>query len=313
MKKGKRSSKINKRKRNSGRNKNTQNPAVSESQLTRKDILRYATPEQLKASVDDYFSRKPLLTPRLKNWEEDLPANSEKQVVPGQLIQVTEINDIWMEVPRYENTMWGLEWFGVIASILAFIIVIGMSIAIIFLPDFNFSSGYDISMIAILWGGGGIFLSMLILFLRMALFVPRDQPIRFNRKRQKIYIFEHHRKAWNPWAKWPTTVRVFDWADIHGEISHESDRLDQGFRLYGAICKPGTLKVTERVILNYSIYYIQLQRELWSHWCQYMQHQPVVMDPLCPPPGDGRPQKKAKSLWPEALDRESRTAPESDF
>ncbi|WP_300006113.1 hypothetical protein, partial [uncultured Cedecea sp.] len=76
--KGKRSSKINKRKRNSARNKNTQNPEVSESQPTIKDVLRYATPEELKASVDHYFSRKPLLTPRLKNWEEDLPANSEK-------------------------------------------------------------------------------------------------------------------------------------------------------------------------------------------------------------------------------------------
>ncbi|WP_300000910.1 DUF6708 domain-containing protein [uncultured Cedecea sp.] len=313
MKKGKRSSKINKRKRNSARNKNTQNPAVSESQLTIKDVLRYATPEQIKASVDHYFSRQPLLTPRLKNWEEDLPANNEKQVVPGQLIEVTEINDIWMEVPRYENIMWGLAWIGVIALIVPFIMAIGMSIEIILLDHFNLSNGSHIFMISALWGGAFIFLSMIILFLRMALFVPRSQPVRFNRKRQKIYIFEHHRKPWNPWAKWPTTVRVFDWADIHGEISHESDRFDRGFRLYGAICEPGTLKVTERFILNRAIFYIDFQRQLWSHWCQYMQHQPVVMDPLCPPPGDGRPQKKAKSLWPEALDKESRTAPESDF
>ncbi|WP_300000912.1 DUF6708 domain-containing protein [uncultured Cedecea sp.] len=301
---------MKKGKRKSARNKNTQNPEVSESQLTIKDVLRYATPEQIKASVDHYFSRKPLLTPRLKNWEEDLPANNEKQVVPGQLIQVTEINDIWMEVPRYENIMWGLAWLSIIVLIVPFIMAIGMPIAMIFSHNFNLFNGYQIGAIFILWGGAFILLSMIILNLRMALFVPRSQPVRFNRKRQKIYIFEHHRKAWNPWAKWPTTVRVFDWADIHGEISRETDRFEQGFRLYGAICEPGTRKVAERVILNYSIYYIQLQRQLWSHWCQYMQHQPVVMDPLCPPPGDGRPQKKAKSLWPEALDRESRTAPE---
>ena len=141
------------------------------------------------------------------------------------------------------------------------------------------------------------------------MFVPRDQPIRFNRKRQKIYIFEHHRKAWNPWVKWPTTVRVYDWADVHGEISRESDRYDQGFRLNGAVCKPGTHEVVERFILNRAVFYIEHQRQLWSHWCRYMQHQPVVMDPLYELPGDGRPLKN-KMYWPEALDIESRTAPE---
>ncbi|WP_373896484.1 DUF6708 domain-containing protein [Yersinia pseudotuberculosis] len=69
-------------------------------------------------------------------------------------------------------------------------------------------------------------LSITILSLRIVLFSPRDQPIRFNRKRQKVYIFDYHRKQWNPWVKWPTTIKVFDWADIHGEISHESDRYD---------------------------------------------------------------------------------------
>ncbi len=152
---------------------------------------------------------------------------------------------------------------------------------------------------------------MIILNLRMALFVPRDKPIRFNRKRQKIYIFEHHRKAWNPWVKWPTTVRVYDWADVHGEISRESDRYDQGFRLYGAVCKPGTHEVVERFILNRAVFYIEHQRQLWSHWCRYMQHQPVVMDPLYDLPGDGRPRKK-KMYWPKALDIESRTTPESN-
>jgi len=297
---------MSKRKRNSGRNKNAQNSEVSESKLTRKDILRDATPEQLKASVDDYFSRKPLLTPRLKNWEEDLPANNEKQEVPGKLIQVTEINDTWMEIPRYENIMWGGAWFGVITTIIPAVIFIWLTVDL-------YPLGLDFWTLLTSFLFLFFSFSMILLNLRMALFVPRSQPIRFNRKRQKIYIFEHHRKAWNPWAKWPTTVRVYNWADVHGEISRETDRYEQGFRLHGAICEPGTRKVTERVILSYSIYYIQIQRELWSHWCQYMQHQPVVMDPLYPPPGDGRPQRKVRKFpWSEALDRESRTAPEPD-
>ncbi|WP_312983581.1 hypothetical protein [Atlantibacter sp.] len=71
-----------------------------------KDSLR-AGPEEIKTAVDQYFYREPRLTPRLKNWEEDLPENHARQTVPGKLIQVNEINDIWMEIPRYENIMWG--------------------------------------------------------------------------------------------------------------------------------------------------------------------------------------------------------------
>ncbi|MDK9583876.1 DUF6708 domain-containing protein [Lelliottia wanjuensis] len=142
----------------------------------------------------------------------------------------------------------------------------------------------------------------------MALFVPRDQPIRLNRKRQKIYLFDYHRNHWNPWGKWPATVKVFDWADIHGEIGHESDRYDQGFRLYCAVCKPGTHEVIERFILNQAMSHPEPQRRLWSHLCQYMQHKPVVMDPVYP----GRPDnwKPRKNMcWPEDLEHESTTAP----
>ncbi|EPJ3205377.1 DUF6708 domain-containing protein [Citrobacter freundii] len=276
---------------------------MSKKNQRTKDILKQAKPEEINAAVDDYFSREPLLIPRLKNWEEDLPENNAKQSVPGKLIQVTEINDTWMEIPRYENIMWGGAWFSVFTSIIPVIALVWVNI-----KSYYFGFDIYIFMVSILFL---FFLfSMILLSLRMALFVPRDQPIRFNRKRQKIYIFEHHRKAWNPWVKWPTTIRVYDWADVHGEISRESDRYDQGFRLYGAVCQPGTRNVTERFILNRAVFYIEHQRQLWSHWCQYMQHQPVVKDPLYPSQhDDGRPRKR-KVFWPEALDIESRTAPE---
>ena len=90
---------------------------MSKKNQRTKDILKQAKPEEINAAVDDYFSRKPLLTPRLKNWEEDLPENNAKQSVPGKLIQVTEINDTWLEIPRYENIMWGGGWIGSIVCL----------------------------------------------------------------------------------------------------------------------------------------------------------------------------------------------------
>ncbi|MCO5781486.1 MULTISPECIES: DUF6708 domain-containing protein [Citrobacter] len=31
--------------------------------------------------------------------------------------------------------------------------------------------------------------------------------MRLNRKRQKIYIYEHRRSSWNPWTEWPVEIR----------------------------------------------------------------------------------------------------------
>jgi hypothetical protein len=259
-----------------------------------------ATPEEIQAVTDEHFSREPVLTPPLKNWEEDLPENNTKQTVPGKLIRVTEINDTWMEIPRYENIMWGGAWLSVITTIVPLVVVIWMCVD-------TFSIGFDFPTLLILFMFLLFSFSMILLSLRMALFVPRDQPIRFNRKRQKIYIFDYHRTAWNPWVKWPATVKVFDWAGVHGEISRESDRYAQGFRLYGSVCQPGTHNVIDRFVLNWAIFYIEPQRQLWSHCCQYMQHQPVIMDPIEPGrPDNWKPRKSM--LWPEDLDRESKTA-----
>ncbi len=258
--------------------------------------------EKMSTLLDNNVSSEPILTPRLKNWRADLPENTEQQIIPGKLIYVNEINDIWLEIPRYENIMWGGAWLGVVSMLIPTIIVTWM---IIDLYPFDF--GINILIMFLIFFLFSI--SMIVLNLRMALFVPRDQPIRFNRKRQKIYVFEHHRKAWNPWAKWPTTIKVFDWADVHGELSRESDRYDQGFRLYGAVCQPGTHTVTERFIFSHATLYAAPQLQLWSHLCQYMQHKPVVMDPIYP----GRPHNWAPRkgmFWPPALDAESRTAPE---
>jgi hypothetical protein len=262
--------------------------------------LSTATPEEIQAVTVEHFSREPVLTPRLKNWEEDLPENNTKQTVPGKLIRVTEINDTWMEIPRYENIMWAGAWLSVITTIIPAVILIWFNIKVYQLKLDLYIVSMSVLFLFFLF-------SMILLSLRMALFVPRGQPIRFNRKRQKIYIFDYHRTAWNPWVKWPATVKVFDWADVHGEISRESDRYAQGFRLYGSVCQPGTHNVIDRFVLNWAIFYIEPQRQLWSHCCQYMQHQPVIMDPIEP----GRPDnwKTRKSmLWPEDLDRESKTA-----
>lgn len=63
------------------------------------------------------------LIPQAKNWDEDLPEPTEEQRIYPRLIWVNEINDIWMEIPRYENITWGGLWFFAIISFFPLCIV----------------------------------------------------------------------------------------------------------------------------------------------------------------------------------------------
>lgn len=51
--------------------------------------------------------KKSRLIPQAKYWDEDLSEPTEEQRYYPRLIRVNEINDVWMEIPRYENHGWG--------------------------------------------------------------------------------------------------------------------------------------------------------------------------------------------------------------
>ncbi|MGG8469709.1 DUF6708 domain-containing protein [Rahnella sp. PAMC25617] len=150
--------------------------------------------------------------------------------------------------------------------------------------------------------------SPLALFtLKMYFVQPRDQPIRLNRKRQKIYIFEYKR-TFCPWLKWPTTIRSYDWADVRGEIRYSSDRYNMGFQLFGSVCEPGTNKVVTRFLIAKERSSQEMLCQIWSYLSVYMQHDSVTADPVeTGRPDDWRPRKADR--WPDDMERESTTAP----
>ncbi|KNC11393.1 hypothetical protein AC791_04060 [Klebsiella sp. RIT-PI-d] len=241
------------------------------------------------------------LTPQVKKWEDDLPEKDDlQQPIPPRLIRVNEINDIWMEIPRYENIAWGgLYLFSLISLYPIPLLLKSASLTYLFEDiGFKFTIGCFIF----------IFLSISLLFSRTAIFVPRGTPVRFNRSRQKVYVYEHQRSIW-PWKRWPTVIKVFDWADIHGEMVMQSGRYDYGHRLSCAVCKPGTCEVVDRFILSWTEGDNRVIRGLWHHCCLYMQHKPVPETPLLTrKPLSWTPVNTVR--WPAALDKESRTPPQ---
>jgi len=243
---------------------------------------------------------QPKLTTPIKNWREDMPNNHEPQLVPPQLRWLTMLNDIFLEVPLYSTIVWG----GMLASaVLMFIlgVVVGAF-------GFVIQGGYDdYAMTAIGLGGAFIFFCLMLFCLKMYFVQPRDQPIRLNRKRQKIYIFEY-KHTFLPWRKWTTTIRSYNWADVRGEIRYSSARYDSGYQLFGSVCEPGTNKVVTRFLIAKERSSQEMLCQIWSYLSVYMQHDSVTADPVeTGRPDDWCPRKADR--WPDDMERESTTAP----
>ena len=240
-------------------------------------------------------NEKSRLIKPIRGWSEDLPDPEEEQRVFPRLIRVNEINDVWMEIPRYVNHGWGFLWF-------AGFLGIGL---ILFLLDTLLEVGVfsDPTVILLFL----VFISMVFWCFRTVLFAARGAPVRFNRKQQKVYVYEQRRGI--PWFPWSTMIKVFDWADIQGERVQMAGHADWGHRIYCAVCEPGTYLVRDRFILTWTEGNIHEVYGLWSACCQYMQGKAVSDKPLrTHVPPSWTPFKTVR--WPEDMDKASKAVPE---
>ncbi|MFW7191361.1 DUF6708 domain-containing protein [Enterobacter sp. BNK-29] len=156
--------------------------------------------------------------------------------------------------------------------------------------------------------GLAAFIPMVVFVLKMSYVVPRDQPLRLNRKRQKLYLFNYNRSRL-PWLNWPVSIKVYNWADVYGEIMFSGVGGDRGYHLYGAICEPGTYNVVDRFLLAKEWEEREQLNQIWSYLCIYMKGESDLPEPRFKGrPDFWRPRKAEK--WPEDMERESTTAPQ---
>ena len=244
------------------------------------------------------MKRQSRLHAPVRYWDEDLPKQADDQKAPPQLIRVNEINDVWMEIPRYVNYGWGVQWFSTFMTLIAVIICV----VFVFIPSFP----SDLLSMFSVYLPVFIFFSFFIYCIKRVLFEPRGAPVRFNRKRQKVYVYEYQRSVW-PWKRWPVVIKVFDWADIQGERVQLAGHADWGHRIYCAVCKPGTHEVVDRFVLAWTVGNLRDAYSLWSHCCHYMEARPVPKNPLLTDkPADWTPFRTVR--WPSDVERESTTA-----
>jgi hypothetical protein len=245
------------------------------------------------------MKRQSRLDAPVRYWDEDLSKQADDQKAPPQLIRVNEINDVWMEIPRYVNYGWVGLWFMAIISLccLSFFLLSSHFISDMFYDVSSFIFNFLLL--------SPLYIAVIFCF-RSVLFEPRGAPVRFNRKRQKVYVYEYQRSVW-PWKRWPVVIKVFDWADIQGERMQLAGHADWGHRIYCAVCKPGTYEVVDRFVLAWTVGNLRDANSLWSHCCHYMEARPVPKNPLLTDkPADWTPFRTVR--WPSDVERESTTA-----
>ena len=114
-----------------------------------------------------------------------------------------------------------------------------------------------------------VFVPLGIFFLRLDLRLPKDRPIRFNRRQGKVYANDY---TWshNPFGRWGGGVKVFDWNTLQAEVTKQTSAsgevVTQRYALDLVACKPGTLEEVDRFRLQQGAMTTrQYEEHPWPH------------------------------------------------
>lgn len=188
-----------------------------------------------------------------------------------------------------------------------FVRLIGADAGILILPAF-------MTVVSIGSGIGGIGM------LRASICPPRDEPIRFNRKRGKVYLYRFHRGGPISRKGWGVCPTVFNWEDLRAESWSRMVPSPSGVPIFAwgvdvAVVAPDTHHVVDRFQLAGSD---ADGEHMWAMARAFMNQGLEALPQYPNPPRDWNndmpPYHLALRLapkvqWPADIDLESRTAP----
>ena len=256
--------------------------------------------------------KSPILNPPCSGWKQDFPSpTAQPQKKPcTSLLNSNYCNNIYLEVSRHSLNM---RWL-----LIPFIIPILVTFPI-YIPGIILSS-WNMGNLELFLGGifclaCGVW--SIACVTRYLISPPRDEPIRFNYARQKIYAYNFDMCWWNPFIPWPIKVVTYDWAQVRAERWRKQGTTLQGSHIVKvgimlSIVEPGTNNVIDR----FSLSNINDDESIWAYICTYMQHGSSAVPTPPPGPDHNNPPSyqliqrlSQKVKWPTGIDLESRTAP----
>lgn len=253
----------------------------------------------------------PLLKPPCTSWRKDLPRHYQtSDVTAGVREKIpNHLDEIYLEVPRESVAMRGVMLVMTVPVVLFALYSPMMIVDSVRLQSVEFFFITVFVMILGVWTAA--------IGIKTVLFPPRDEPIRFNRARQKIYAYNFQHCWWKPFGKWGVIPVSYEWSQVHAERWSQVGMLSNGGLIFKwgvtlSIVAPGTYDVIDRFNLSS----MNADEQAWAYICAYMQDGPSALpSPL--PPKDHNDllwyefalRLAPKVVWPHDMDLESRTAP----
>ncbi len=255
--------------------------------------------------------KRPELIPPCSGWKEDLPRPDELPVVLPTLGFDTpnHQDEVFLELPRGSALIRGLMiWFALIVS--AMLADVSWDyLAVERTPMLDEWLIFAFGLFLCVWS--------IPIFWKFDAAPPRDQPLRFNRARNRIYAYNFNYRWWNPFERWRVEPVAYDWSQVRAERWLKRGATAQGGLVIKggvvlSIVKPGTNEVIDRFPLTT----MGADEHAWAYICTYMQQGPDALPPPGPPKNHNDvPWYNAALLlapkvnWPADMDLESRTAP----
>jgi hypothetical protein len=259
----------------------------------------------------------PFLEQPAPGWKHDLPGpNEPPSSTPYPAIlsnPPNHVDNIYLELPRSTLMVRGLcIWMAISLFLIS---TFSVCIFIFFLiedgtsPSFLPASAILIGFVAGLWGG--------VYFWRIDTEAPRDEPIRFNRIRRKVYVYRFHHDGLRPFDRrtWGVHPAVYNWDDLHAEACRlyvPGTALVENITI--SVRKPGTKEVLDRFQFSCDI---QQGEMYWAMAQLFMQQGPQSLPIFPRPPRDWNNERLVFNLarylapkvqWPQDMELESRTA-----
>ena len=262
----------------------------------------------------------PLLNKPAEGWKHDLPGpNQPPSRTPNTRLLPNPpnyVDDIYLELPRSTYRIRGLcIWIAVLILLVSSVPVIALTFYIVMegnLPPFLASIALLVTFAACLW--------IAVYLWRMDAEAPRDEPIRFNRLRRKVYVYRFFHDGAKPFSRkaWGVRPMAYDWDDLHAEACSIYGPMGSGGFIETvtlAVLKPGTNEVIDRFLFAHEI---QRGEMYWAMAQLFMQQGPHALPTFPYEPRDWNNEDVSfnlarrlapKVVWPAEMDLESRTAP----
>ncbi|MFJ4445149.1 DUF6708 domain-containing protein [Pseudomonas sp. NPDC089422] len=261
-------------------------------------------------------------------WKYDLPGPYATSTIDPKIKQrpraVVEINENHLELSRVTLKLRGV-WIvtGALTATVAIFSTIDLFSHFPLKP--NLTGLKELTSYLIIHV---ILFGLLAPYIRMDLGFPRNEPIRFNRQRRKVYFYQYRSNLLNPFGKegWGVIPVAYDWDDLTLEAYRIYAPMGNGGlkeEVKISICKPGTDEIIDRVFFTDDI---EEGEQYWAIVRLFMQQGPEAIPDFLHPSNNkdefSSPNTEGKIIfrnpfdrlapevnWPAEMDLESRSAP----